>query len=93
MAFSEYLNFKRSNKTSSKNYAGSQSFCTNLKIETNLIFYFENPIEKHLFAVSLFSYKDPGYIYGMLNVSKSRKQILKFSFEPKTNENIFVFLP
>ena len=28
-----------------------------------------------------------------LKVSKSRKQILKFSFEPKTNENIFVFLP
>ena len=28
-----------------------------------------------------------------LKVSKSRKQILKFSFEPKKNENIFVFLP
>ena len=28
-----------------------------------------------------------------LKVSKSRKQILKFSFEPKTNKNIFVFLP
>jgi hypothetical protein len=27
-----------------------------------------------------------------LKVSKSRKQILKFSFEPKTKENIFVFL-
>ena len=26
-------------------------------------------------------------------VSKSRKQILKFSFEPKTNKNFFVFLP
>ena len=39
-----------------------------------------------MFAVSLFSYKDPGYIYGMLNVSKSRKEILKFSFVPKTDE-------
>ena len=27
-----------------------------------------------------------------LKVSLSRKQIWKFSFEPKTNENIFVFL-
>ena len=29
----------------------------------------------------------------MLYVSKSRKQILKFLFEPKSNENMFVFLP
>ena len=29
----------------------------------------------------------------LLKVSKSQKQILKFSFEPKTKENIFVFLP
>ena len=29
----------------------------------------------------------------VLKVSQSRKQILKFSFEPKMNENIFVFLP
>ena len=29
----------------------------------------------------------------LLKVSKSRKQILKFSFEPKTNKNIFVVLP
>ena len=28
-----------------------------------------------------------------LKISNSRKQILKFSFEPKTNESIFVFLP
>ena len=28
-----------------------------------------------------------------LKVSKSQNQILKFSFEPKTNEYIFVFLP
>ena len=28
-----------------------------------------------------------------LKVSKSQKQILKFSFEPKMNENIFVFIP
>ena len=28
-----------------------------------------------------------------LMVGKSRKQILKFLFEPKSNENIFVFLP
>ena len=27
-----------------------------------------------------------------LKVSKSQKQILNFSFEPKTNENIFVLL-
>ena len=29
----------------------------------------------------------------LIKASKSRKQILKFSFEPKTNENIFIFLP
>ena len=28
-----------------------------------------------------------------VKVSKSKKQIWKFSFEPKTNENIFVILP
>ena len=32
-------------------------------------------------------------ITAVIKVSKSRKQILKFSFESKTNENIFVFLP
>ena len=31
--------------------------------------------------------------YCVTSVSISRKQILKFSFEPKTNKNIFVFLP
>ena len=35
----------------------------------------------------------PKIITFKLKVSKSRKQILKFSLEPKTNENIFVFLP
>ena len=31
--------------------------------------------------------------FSLLKVSKSRKQILKFSFEPKTNKNVFAFLP
>ena len=29
----------------------------------------------------------------LIKVSKSRKQILKFSFEPKPNKNMYVFLP
>jgi fructose-1,6-bisphosphatase len=29
----------------------------------------------------------------LLKVSKSQKQILKFSFEPKANKNIIVYLP
>jgi hypothetical protein len=35
----------------------------------------------------------PKNVKMLLKVNKSQKQILKFSFEPKTNENIFVFLP
>jgi hypothetical protein len=32
-------------------------------------------------------------LLSLLKVSLFRKQMLKFSFEPKTERNIFVFLP
>ena len=55
--------------------------------------FMDNAIKTVLYTINLGNFHTTLHIITFLKVSKSWKQILKFSFEPKNNTNILYFYP